>query len=149
MKAVTEIERFDRVERMLHWVTAALVGTLIATGAVLYLGDLSAIVGRRDLMRNIHVAAGLSLPVPVLLSLLSPAGRGLRRDFARLGRWSADDRRWWRRGRRDHVRLPPTSPQSGDRNGGDDRHAIHLRGPEGASAADADRAWRGELLRRT
>jgi formate dehydrogenase subunit gamma len=105
-----EIERFDGVERAVHWITAALVGTLIATGAILYLGDLSALVGRRDLIRNIHVAAGMSLPVPLLLALLSRPGRALRRDFGRLNRWSGDDRRWWRRETRDHVQLGKFNP---------------------------------------
>jgi formate dehydrogenase subunit gamma len=110
MRARRELERFDRVERAVHWITAALVGTLVATGAILYLGDLSALVGRRDLIRNIHVAAGLSLPVPILVALLSSAGRGLRRDFVRLNRWSVDDRRWWRRDARGRVQLGKFNP---------------------------------------
>lgn len=94
----------------MHWTTAALVGTLVATGAVLYLGELSAIVGRRNLIRDIHVAAGLALPVPILVALVTPAGRGMRRDFTRINRWSADDRRWWRRARRAEVRLGKFNP---------------------------------------
>ena len=110
LRAPDELERFDGIERVVHWTTAALVGTLIATGAVLYLGDLSALVGRRDLVRTIHVAAGLSLPVPILLALLSPAGRGLRRDLGRLNRWSTDDRRWWRHREREVVVLGKFNP---------------------------------------
>src|SRR4051794_29419741 len=91
-----EIERFDATERVVHWVTATLVITLILTGAVLYIGDLAALVGRRALIRNVHVVAGLSLPIPILLAVLTRAGRGLRRDLVRLNRWSVDDRRWWR-----------------------------------------------------
>jgi formate dehydrogenase subunit gamma len=105
-----EIERFDRVERIVHWTTAALVGVLIATGACLYLGQLEALVGRRDLLRTIHVAAGLSLPVPILLGLLTRTGRGLRRDLGRLNRWSVDDRRWWHRDARAGVELGKFNP---------------------------------------
>jgi formate dehydrogenase subunit gamma len=104
------IERFDRIERAVHWTTAVLVGILIATGAVLYMGELEAIVGRRDLVRDIHVAAGLGLPFPILLGLLAPSGRGLRRDFTRLNRWSRDDRRWWRRAERNSVQLGKFNP---------------------------------------
>ena len=104
------IERFDRTERWVHWTTATLVGILVATGAVLYLGELSAIVGRRELMRNIHVAAGRALPVPIVAGLFSRSGRGLRRDLGRINRWSADDRRWWRRGQRDQARLGKFNP---------------------------------------
>src|SRR5262249_12290752 len=74
--APTEIERFDRAERLVHWTTAVLVGVLILTGACLYLGELEAVVGRRELVRTIHVAAVLGLPVPLLLGLLTRAGRG-------------------------------------------------------------------------
>jgi formate dehydrogenase subunit gamma len=105
-----EVQRFDAGERAVHWVTAALVITLILTGAVLYIGDLSALVGRRALIRNIHVAAGLSLPIPILLAVLTRAGRGLRRDLVRLNRWSVDDRRWWRARTRDNVMLGKFNP---------------------------------------
>ncbi len=102
--------RFDRIERLVHWTTAVLVGILIATGAILYMGELSALIGRRDLIRNIHVIAGLSLPVPIVAALFTPAGRGLRRDFKRINRWSADDRHWWRRARRAEARLGKFNP---------------------------------------
>ena len=105
-----EIERFDAVERAVHWVTATLVITLILTGAVLYIGDLAALVGRRALMRNIHVAAGLSLPIPILLAVLTRAGRALRRDLVRLNRWSVDDRRWLRARSRDDAMLGKFNP---------------------------------------
>jgi formate dehydrogenase subunit gamma len=105
-----EIERFDRVERVVHWVTASLVGVLIATGACLYLGQLEALVGRRELVRNIHVVAGLSLPFPILLGVLTRAGRSLRRDLGRLNRWSVDDRKWWRLDARPQVQLGKFNP---------------------------------------
>jgi formate dehydrogenase subunit gamma len=105
-----EIERFDLVERVVHWTTAALVGVLIVTGACLYLGQLEAIVGRRELVRNIHVVAGLSLPVPMILGLITSAGRALRRDLGRLNRWSVDDRRWWRRDARAEAQLGKFNP---------------------------------------
>src|SRR5439155_26005106 len=62
------IPRFDRVERVAHWTTAALFGVLMLSGAVLYAGPFSATSGRRELFRQVHVYAGIILPVPVLLS---------------------------------------------------------------------------------
>src|SRR5438045_3306391 len=53
------IQRFDRAERALHWANAALFGVLLATAAILYVGPLSAAVGRRELIRTIHVYSGL------------------------------------------------------------------------------------------
>jgi formate dehydrogenase subunit gamma len=106
-----ELERFDGAERILHWANAVLVGVLLATGLVLYLGELSSLVGRRNLVRDIHVAAGLALPIPLLLSLPGRRGRGLRRDLSVLNRFSPDDWRWLRsRGRAAGVRLGKFNP---------------------------------------
>lgn len=89
------LPRFDATERWLHWVTAALFLVLLATGAVLYAGSLSAVVGRRELLRSIHVAAGLALPVPLLVAWGGRRWSGrLRADLARLNRWTPADRRW-------------------------------------------------------
>jgi formate dehydrogenase subunit gamma len=105
-----ELARFDRVERVVHWVTATLMLTLLATGFSLYVGPLSTLVGRRNLVRTIHVYSGLLLPVPVLLAIAMRAGVELRADLGRLNRWSSDDRAWWRRGRRATARLGKFNP---------------------------------------
>ena len=102
--------RFDRVERVAHWTTAALFGVLMLTGAALYAGPISTMVGRRDLVRTTHVVAGLALPVPVVLALLGAWGRRLRADVGRLNRWSADDRAWLRRRTRPDARLSKFNP---------------------------------------
>jgi formate dehydrogenase subunit gamma len=103
--------RFDRTERILHWVNAALAGILLLTGAVLYLGELSALVGRRELVRDLHVAAGLALPVPLLLALPRRRGARLRADLGALNRFGPDDGRWLRsRGRDPSVRLGKFNP---------------------------------------
>jgi formate dehydrogenase subunit gamma len=102
--------RFDRVERIVHWMTAALFVTLMLTGAALYAGPISTLVGRRDVVRTLHVAAGLALPVPLLVGLVGRWGRSLRRDLGRLDRWIADDRVWLRRRTRDTARLGKFNP---------------------------------------
>jgi formate dehydrogenase subunit gamma len=97
------VERFDRVERALHWANAALFLTLLATGMTLYVPSFSAAVGRRVLLKDVHVICGLLLPVPLVLAYSGRWRAALRRDVRRLARWSVDDRRWlfsWgRRGR--------------------------------------------------
>ena len=100
--------RFDPVERTVHWVNALLFGILIVTGAVLYIEPLGALIGRRDLVENIHVYSDLVLPVPVVLALCGRWGRALRGDVARFNRWSATDREWVRallRGGRSRYRA--------------------------------------------
>jgi formate dehydrogenase subunit gamma len=96
------IPRFDRVERAAHWTTAALFGVLMLTGAVLYAGPFSAMFGRRELFRQVHVYAGILLPVPILLGAVGRWGAQLRRDAGRINRWTRDDARWFRR--RNRVR---------------------------------------------
>jgi formate dehydrogenase subunit gamma len=92
------IQRFDRVTRLVHWSTTVLAITLLGTGTILYVGQLSAIIGRRALLARIHLWAGLLLLVPLALGLLlGRAGRGLRADVVELGRWSDGDGRWLRR----------------------------------------------------
>jgi formate dehydrogenase subunit gamma len=92
--------RFDRVERYLHWAMATLVLVLLVTGSILYIGALSTLVGRRVLVKDVHVWSGLVLPLPWLLALPGARGRALRRDLGRLSRWYHDDTIWMRtRGR--------------------------------------------------
>jgi formate dehydrogenase subunit gamma len=100
-----DLERFDRVERTVHWATAALFFTVMLTGAALYAGPISALVGRRELVRTVHVVAGLALPVPLVVGLLGRWGANLRADLGRINRWIPDDRVWLRRRTRDRARL--------------------------------------------
>jgi formate dehydrogenase subunit gamma len=103
--------RFDTAERALHWVNAALFLTVMSTAAVLYVGPLSAAVGRRELVRQIHVWCGIALPLPVLLTLAGRWGKGFRADVSRLNRWTKDDRRWFRSlGRDPYVQLGKFNP---------------------------------------
>ena len=104
------VPRFDRIERLVHWVTATLMLTLLATGFSLYVGPLSTLVGRRNLIRPLHVYSGLLLPVPLLLAIALRAGAQLRADLGRLNRWTRDDRAWWRRRLRASARLGKFNP---------------------------------------
>lgn len=79
--------RFDGVEVALHWTTAALFFVLLATGAVLYVDQLSVLVGRRAFVRDLHVSAGLLLPAPALVVALAARTPALVADVRRLERW--------------------------------------------------------------
>ncbi|HWE57780.1 MAG TPA: cytochrome b/b6 domain-containing protein [Acidimicrobiales bacterium] len=105
------LARFDRVERAVHWVNAALFGVLILTGSVLYLQPLDQLVGRRALVENIHVWCGVALPVPVLLALAGPWGRRLRLDVRRFNRFSREDRVWIRTAFREREERVATLAQ--------------------------------------
>ncbi len=105
-----DLLRFDRTERLVHWTTASLFVLLMLTGASLYAGPLSTVIGRRVLVRDLHVLAGVALPLPLLAGLLGRWGRSLRADLVRLNRWSPDDRVWLRRGTRREARLGKFNP---------------------------------------
>ncbi len=90
----------------MHWATAAAVLTCALTGLVLYVGPLSSMVGRRNLVKDIHVIAGLSMPVPLILAYLGGWRTAVRADIGRLSRWTRADRRWlWTRGLEGRERV--------------------------------------------
>jgi formate dehydrogenase subunit gamma len=100
------VVRFDRCERAVHWSTAALLFVLLGTAAVLYIGELAVWVGRRQVVRRVHVVSGLLLPAPVLVGLAGRWRRGLTADIRAFNRWDGHDRRWLRsRGRDPSIRL--------------------------------------------
>jgi formate dehydrogenase subunit gamma len=102
------IERFTQAERYVHRVTAMLMLTLIATGAVLYLPSLSVMVGHRPVVALIHLYCGFALPIPMAAGLFS---RAYRADVRRLSRHTETDREWlhnraWRPERARELALP-------------------------------------------
>lgn len=90
--------RFDRAERVVHWVNATLFAIVMATALMLYIPPISAAIGRRELVVTVHVYAGLLLPFPLLLGAFGRRwGRRLRADLCRLNRWIPEDKVWFRR----------------------------------------------------
>ena len=82
-----DLRRFTGTERALHWTTATLVLTVAITGLILYVGQLSALVGRRDILKNVHVISGLAMPVPLVLAYAGHWRNSVRADVRRLSRW--------------------------------------------------------------
>ena len=82
------ILRFDAVQRSAHWANTALFGILMATALPLYFGALADVVGRRHLVEQIDLWAGIGLPVPIAVSLVGPWGARMRRDARRINRWT-------------------------------------------------------------
>ena len=116
------VVRFDRTERWLHWTNATLFLILLATGMTLYIPSLSSLVGRRVLLKDVHVISGVLLPVPLLLAYSGSWRAALRRDVRRLSRWSVDDRRWITSfGRKGHASM-------GKFNAGQKLNAIFVAG---------------------
>ena len=97
------LRRFTRAERWVHRSTAILMGICLLTAACLYVGPLAVLVGRRSLVKTIHVYSGMALPLPLLLGWLSAA---LRADVRRLNRFSPHDWEWLRSRDRRSGRIP-------------------------------------------
>jgi formate dehydrogenase subunit gamma len=90
------ILRFDRTQRAAHWANALLFGILMATALPLYFGSLAGIIGKRHLISEIHLWAGIVLPVPIVVALIGPWGARMRRDVRRFNLWTRDEIHWLR-----------------------------------------------------
>ncbi|MFF7051784.1 cytochrome b/b6 domain-containing protein [Streptomyces griseorubiginosus] len=117
------IRRFSTAERMVHRATGHLMLLCLVTAACLYLGPLAQLVGRRHLMVTVHEWSGITLPVPFLLGLLSPA---FRADLRRLNRFAVYDRQWLRAVRR--RRTSPEARPAGKFNAGQKLYAGWIAG---------------------
>lgn len=91
-----EMLRFDRVERLAHWVNAASFTVLILTALPLYFGQVEALVGRRAVIAEIHTWTGVLLPVPLLISMSGSWGKRFRADLSRFGLWTHSELNWLR-----------------------------------------------------
>ena len=90
--------RFDRPERWIHRSFGALMGICLVTAAMLYIPEIALLIGRRDLVRTVHLVAGLASPVPLMVGLVASAG--FRADVRRLNRFSPFDWAWLRPSKR-------------------------------------------------
>jgi formate dehydrogenase subunit gamma len=94
-----------------HWLSAVIVITLMVTGVILYVPSLSAAVGLRLLIEDIHVYAGVSVFVPLISGLTGRWGRDLRRDLRGLNRFSRADKAWlFSLGRRSRHEIGKFNP---------------------------------------
>jgi cytochrome b subunit of formate dehydrogenase len=96
--------RFTRAVRVVHHATAVLILLCLGTAALLYVPAFAEAVGRRHLVKTIHLIAGFGLPVPALLGW---AARAFRDDLRRLNRFTSGDWAWLRSGDRRAVRQGP------------------------------------------
>jgi formate dehydrogenase subunit gamma len=86
--------RFDRVQRAAHWVNATLFFILMFTAIPLYFGSFFGVVLPRHLIEQIHLWTGLSLALPIIISLVGPWGIAMRQDIRRFNYWTRDEIGW-------------------------------------------------------
>jgi formate dehydrogenase subunit gamma len=89
--------RFTRTERALHWVHATAFLVLLATGLALYLPSLAELVGRRPLLKNLHVYTAVAWAAAIVVVVLVGDRRALGRTLREIDMFDRDDRDWLRR----------------------------------------------------
>src|SRR5213596_2670293 len=89
--SVRRLSRFSRTERALHWVHASAFFVLLASGLCLYLPSLVELIGRRPLLKDIHVYTALAW-----LVALAGDRRRLMATAREIDSFDADDLAWLR-----------------------------------------------------
>jgi formate dehydrogenase subunit gamma len=100
------VVRFEGTERLVHWSTAALVTVCAFTALALSVSPVATLVGRRNLVRDVHVVCGLLIPLPLVIGRLGPWSGSLRATLRELDRFDAVDRTWLRSLGRDYRATP-------------------------------------------
>ena len=89
----------------MHWVHATAFLVLLATGLCLYLPSLAEAVGRRPVLKAIHIYTAVAWAIALLLVFLVGDRRALLRTAREVDRFDADDRAWLRRRQAPQGRL--------------------------------------------
>jgi formate dehydrogenase subunit gamma len=77
-----------------HWVHASAFLVLLGSGLVLYLPSLATAIGRRPLVKDVHLLTALAWAIALVAVVALGDRRGLRATARELDVFDADDRRW-------------------------------------------------------
>ena len=91
------LARFSRTERAVHWVHAVAFFVLLGTGLALYIPQLSVLIGRRPLLKDIHVYTAVAWIVALVAVIVLGDRRRLRATLRDFDRFDEDDVRWLRK----------------------------------------------------
>jgi formate dehydrogenase subunit gamma len=103
--SVRRLARYGRTERALHWVHATAFCILLGSGLCMYLPSLAEEVGRRPLLKTIHLYTALAWAIAIVLIVVLGNRRALRRTLHEVEYFDADDRKWLRGQRVPQGRL--------------------------------------------
>jgi formate dehydrogenase subunit gamma len=96
MATERRLQRFTRTERALHWTHAAAFVVLLVSGLCLYLPSLAELVGRRPLLKEIHVYTAVAWIAALVLVVAFGDRRALRRTAREIDAFDDDDLAWLR-----------------------------------------------------
>jgi formate dehydrogenase subunit gamma len=88
------LQRFGRTERAVHWIHASAFLVLLGTGLCLYLPTLAELVGRRPLLKTIHVYTAVAWVIALVAVVVVGDRAALRRTAREIDRFDRDDRAW-------------------------------------------------------
>jgi formate dehydrogenase subunit gamma len=99
VRTVTDgrLPRFGRTERAVHWVHAGAFIVLLTTGLCLYLPSMAQLVGRRPLVKSLHIYTAVGWAVALLLIIALGDRAALHRTATEIDTFDRDDRAWLRR----------------------------------------------------
>jgi len=97
MDAERRLQRFGRTERAIHWAHASAFMVLLASGLCLYLPSLAQLVGRRPLLKSVHLYTALGWAVALVLVVACGDRSAIRSTLREIDTFDRDDRAWLRR----------------------------------------------------
>jgi formate dehydrogenase subunit gamma len=88
------VRRFSRTERLFHWVNAAFFFVLLGSGLALFLPSLEVALGRRGLVKDVHLWSGIGWVLALAAVAVAGDRRGLVRTAQEIDSFDRDDLRW-------------------------------------------------------
>jgi len=90
------VQRWSRTERAVHWIHAGAFCILLASGLCLYLPSLAEAVGRRPLLKEVHVYTAVAWVSALAAVVALGDRRSLHRTLREVELFDRDDRSWLR-----------------------------------------------------
>ena len=87
---MSHLVRFSATERAVHWIHAAAFLVMLGSGVVLYLPELAGAVGRRPLVKDVHLWTAVAWAGALALVVVLGDRRTLRRTARDLDRAGGD-----------------------------------------------------------
>jgi formate dehydrogenase subunit gamma len=88
------LRRFTRTERAVHWIHATAFLVLLGSGLCLYLPILAELVGRRPLLKTIHLYTAIAWVVALAIVVAVGDRSALRATAHEIDMFDRDDRDW-------------------------------------------------------
>src|SRR3954463_10345185 len=84
------LPRFGRTERAVHWVHAGAFIVLLTTGLCLYLPSMAQLVGRRPLVKSLHIYTAVGWAIALLLIIALGDRAALHRTATEIDTFDRD-----------------------------------------------------------